>query len=145
MSAVDVTVRVERNAAGRHDYIVTTSTGYHATIPQCDRDECRDPGRYGITECRRPLDHRGQHEIGGSTSIKAWLRHAATRCHGWHDGRASDFAVAVRKTYGNRMPRAVTLLKGRPQRGPMSVDEVVDALGWITVDEYRAELAKAAA
>lgn len=143
MSAPIVTVLVERNAAGRHDYIVTTSTGYLATIPQCDRDDCREPDRYGIAECRRPLDSRHQHDVNGSTSVNAWLRHAASHCHGWHDGRAQDFADALRKTYGKRIPRAVSTLRGRTQRAPMPAAELVDALG-ITVDDYRAELVKAA-
>lgn len=140
MSDPIITVTVERNAAGRNDYIVTTSSGYRAVIEQCDRDECREGS---LKECRTLLDDREQHKVGSSTSVVAWLKHTAKHCHGWHDGRIDAFVDSLRKTYGRKLPRAITLLKARPQRGPMTDDQVAEELG-ITVDEYRAELAKAA-
>jgi hypothetical protein len=162
---MNVSLNVERNAAGRFDYIVTTASGFRAVIERCDRDACADGS---IAECRRQLNHRGQHETGGKSSVDAWLRHAKTHCHGWHDGRVADFVAAVARSYGSYKPLRLT----RPTAPRISVSDVAAALGvtldearWlakpvegvatpvdlvatalgITVDEYRAQLALAGA
>ena len=138
MRTPTVSTAVEPGTGGRFNYVVTTSTGYRAVLERCDRDGCAD-GSY--TECRRMLNERGQHTTGGKNSVDAWLRHIKTRCHGWHDGRVEDFAKAVLNTYGHRNAPS---LPTRGRHAPMPVERVADALG-LTVEQYQAELAKAAA
>lgn len=131
---------VERNAAGRFDYVITTASGFRAVLERCDRDGCA-PGGY-LVECRRKLNHRGQHETGGRNSVDAWLRHAKTHCHSWHDGRIDDLIAAVLRTYGKGQRAHRATLPTRGGHGPMRVEQIAEALD-LTVDEYRARLALA--
>ena len=133
---IDVQLSIERNRAGRFDYVITTASGYRAVIERCDRDDCA-AGR--LPECRRQLDYRKQHETGGRNSVDAWLRHAARYCHGWHDGRIENFIVAVRRTYGSYKPLRLARLVALPRMPDVAV---ANMLG-ITIHEYRTQLARA--
>lgn len=102
-------------APGRHDT-------YRATIPRClcERKPCVKERR----ECSNDHCHR-------SAFGEQHLEHVEV------------LAAAVLRTYGKKMPSVNALLKGRQHFGPMAAAQVAEELG-ITVDEYRAELAKAA-
>lgn len=140
--AVEASIAYVGNAAGRTDAIVTTPTGYRAVVELCDRDDCRAGS---IKPCVTKLNDRHQHDVGGRSSVNAWLRHTKTHCHGWHRERVEVLAADVVRTYGTgRKLRALNTLRGRPKPGPMKPEDVADAMG-MDVDQYRAELAKAVA
>lgn len=148
MAAPPVFIHEERHASGRVLSYTVTCGRFTAYLPACLRDECASGDLAGsLKECTIPLDHRHQHTVKGSKGVDAWLRHSRTHCHGYHRGRAQAFADTVAKTYGSHKPctpeRARGRLKARPVGSlkPEAVAELLD----ITVDEYRAELAKAAA
>jgi hypothetical protein len=79
------------------EFVITTSTGYRATLPACMSDRCT--GRNGdVTplRCIKPLDDRGQHP---GQSVDAWCEHIQTYCHGPHIEHAEAFATKVSNTY----------------------------------------------
>ncbi len=141
MGEFEVQVEIVANPAGRFDYVITTSTGYRATMERCDRDCCVDGH---MPACARPLNWEHMHSSGaGSGSVDLWLKHSAKVCHGWHDERVAAFVASVRRTHGSWRPftaaRACTQVStaGRPA-------VLAKLLGW-TVEDVEDELAKAAA
>lgn len=128
------------NAAGRFDYVVIARR-FRAMMERCDRDGCADGS---IKPCEREINGEHMHSSGeGSGSVDKWLKHSATHCHGWHDARVAAFMAKVAKTYGSyRGPKLCAPV--RRHSGPLGAESVADELGW-TVEQYRAELEKAAA
>lgn len=80
----------------RPSFVITTPTGYRATLTECLRDDCAE-GR--VTPCATPTGDRGQHSVGGKTSVNAWLAHSAKHCHATHEVSAYAFAERVLKTF----------------------------------------------
>jgi hypothetical protein len=87
-------------------YIITGSSGYHAELRVCLREECVTGQS---APCAIPLttQHGRQHAIklpNGKVShgLDNWLKHTMQFCHNWHDERVLHFAGEVLKTYGGR-------------------------------------------
>lgn len=141
---MNVQVRLEGpDGRGSFHYVVTTASGYRASMEACLRDLCADGT---LTPCERDLNDKHMHASGdGSGSVGKWLKHSASTCHGWHNARVAAFAAKVAKTYGSYRRPSLALLRGRANGGgPTLKDLVLDQLG-MDLDEFRAELAKAAA
>ena len=135
-----VQVEVVANSAGRFDYVITTSTGYRATMERCDRDACADGH---LAACVRPLNEKHMHSTGsGSGSVDNWLKHSAKFCHGWHDGRIENFCRALRATRKPWRPFTAAEAIRRVPGGRWSMDRIAAELGW-TAEDVKAEFAKA--
>lgn len=76
-------------------YEITTATGYRASIPACQRDECQLTGE--LEPCVKPVGENGRHS---GMSVEEWDGHYRTHCHGNHPENALAFAKAVLATYG---------------------------------------------
>ena len=90
-------------------YVVTSSSGYRATLPACCSDRCVSGD---LVCCTTPTGDRGQHSVGGKSSVAAWLAHSTTHCHGWHAPTVERFAQDVLKTVGTRPARKQLTLPG---------------------------------
>jgi hypothetical protein len=77
-----------------HSFVITTSSGYRATLPACGLEHAD-----GFINCTRKIDDRRQH---AGMSVDAWLKHCRTHCHSYHLPLAQDFRDRVQKTYGKR-------------------------------------------
>lgn len=99
--------------AAPSEFVITTSTGYRATLRACMSDRCAGPG--AATRCVKPLDSRGQH---AGQSVAAWCAHVQTHCHGPHIEHARAFAGEVGATYGSarRGQRPLAGLLAHPKR-----------------------------
>jgi hypothetical protein len=95
------------------EFVITTSTGYRATLPACMWSLCT--GDVPLIRCTRELDDRGQHP---GQSVDAWCRHVQTHCHGTHIEHAEVFAAKVGATYGSASKRETSLtgLLDHPKR-----------------------------
>lgn len=90
------------------EFVITTSTGYRATLPACMSDRCVGAaGDVVMLRCVKPLDGRGQHS---GQSVDAWCEHSRTYCHGPHIEHAEAFAAEVAATY--RQPLGKTNTAG---------------------------------
>jgi hypothetical protein len=98
------------------EFVITTSTGYRATLSACMSDRCTGgAGDVVPLRCVRERDDRGQHS---GQSIDAWCKHVQTHCHGPHIEHAEAFAAKVAATYGSASKRETTLtgLRSHPER-----------------------------
>lgn len=98
------------------EFVITTSTGYRATLRACMSDRCTGgAGDVVLLRCVKPLDGRGQHS---GQSVDAWCKHVQTHCHGPHIEHARAFAAEVGATYGSASRRESTLagLLAHPKR-----------------------------
>ena len=139
---MDTLISVEPGTGGRFNYTVTTASGYRAVMERCDRDGC---AQGWMPSCARPLNDKHMHSSGvGSGSVDLWLTHAGKFCHGWHDARVEAFAATVRRSYGSHKPFTLAVATRKPTAPSWTRERIAEELG-ITVEEYRAELAKAVA
>lgn len=76
-------------------FIVTTSTGYRASLPACRADACVNGSR---VPCAKPVGDNHRH---AGMSVNRWLAHVKTHCHGWHTETARAFADDVARTFGS--------------------------------------------
>jgi hypothetical protein len=90
-------------------YIITSPPGFRADLTACCSDRCLSGE---VKCCTTPTGDRGQHSVGGKSSIVAWLKHSASHCHGWHPPTVEQFASDVLKTLGTRPARKQPTLPG---------------------------------
>jgi hypothetical protein len=95
------------------EFVITTSTGYRATLPACFRDACR--GDNPLIRCTRERGDNGQH---AGQSVDAWCKHVQTHCHWPHIEHAEAFAAKVGTTYGSASKHETSLtgLRAHPKR-----------------------------
>lgn len=100
-------------------FSVVGSTGYHASLPACLRDECA-AGELEV--CCKPNGH--------VQTVATWLKHIKTHCHGWHETNVERFALDVLSTYGAGV-RAATIntVYGNDNRASRTVGPRPRAIG----------------
>lgn len=80
-------------------FVVATTTGYRATLPECRRDDC-EAGT--VEPCALPYGHtksaKGANGCDGSNGT------SNGRCHEWHEPSVRRFAEDVLATFAYKLP-----------------------------------------